>query len=176
MNNKKCLLVIDVQNGMFNLPLEIYNGKIILEKIIRLIEEARLKNGLIVFIQYCGNVNSPFEEGSEGWKIHSKIKLRKGDIILKKRHADSFQDTSLNEILKKNIITDLVICGFVTEGCVDTTIRRAYSLGYGVEAVSDCHSTTDSNILSAEKIVNHHNEVFKIFSEVKKSVEIEIKA
>lgn len=69
-----------------------------------------------------------------------------------------------------------MVCGFVTEGCVDTTIRRAYSLGYNIEVAGDCHSTTDSNILNAEQIIKHHNEVFNIFSTVKNSKEINFKA
>ncbi len=72
-------------------------------------------------------------------------------------------------------IGQIVVCGLVTEGCVDTTIRRAYSLGYKIELADDCHSTTDSNILSAEQIINHHNEVLKIFSEVKRSDNINFK-
>ena len=174
MNNQKCLLVLDVQNGMFNLPLDIYNWEIILENIYSLIEKARSENALIVYTQHCEKENSHFEEGSEGWEIHSKISPKTKDIILSKIHPDSFQGTSLNDILINKKITDLIICGFVTEGCVDTTIRRAYSLGYKVETASDCHSTTDSNVLLAKQIIDHHNEVFKIFSQVKKYQEIKI--
>ena len=172
MNNKKCLLVIDVQKGMFNLPRKLYKSNIILNNITTLIEKARKENAIIIYMQHYGNEDSPFKENSEGWKIHSKILIEKNDLVLKKTHSDSFQDTELDDILKNNSINNLVICGFVTEGCVDTTIRRAKSLGYNLEVVSDGHSTTDSNILRAEQIINHHNEVFKIFSKVKRSKEI----
>ncbi len=73
MNSKKCLLIIDVQNGMFNLPRELYKSDIILNNIISLIEKARKENTLIIFMQHCGNENSFFIEGSEGWKIHPKV-------------------------------------------------------------------------------------------------------
>ena len=172
MNNKKCLLVIDAQNGMFDLPRKLYNGNVILNNIISLIEKSRKENAIIIYMQHYGNENSFFKEGSEGWKIHPKVLPRKNDIVLKKTHSDSFQNTKLDDILKNKKINNLVICGFVTEGCVDTTIRRASSLGYNLEVASNSHSTTDSNILSAEQIINHHNEVFKLFSSVKKSEEI----
>lgn len=175
MTNNKCLLVLDAQNGMFNLPIELYNGEIVLDNIYSLIEKARSEKALIIYMQYYGNENSPFEEGSTGWEIHSKITPKPEDIVLKKEHADSFQGTQLKEILTKNEITNLVICGFVTEGCVDTTVRRAYSLGYSVEVARDCHSTTNSKVLFAEQIIDHHNEVFKIFSRVKNYKEIDIK-
>ena len=172
MNNKKCLLVIDAQNDMFNLPVEMYHGELILENISSLIDKARKGNVLIVYMQHCGNENSFFSEGSEGWEIHSKVTPEQTDIILKKSFSDSFQETKLDEILRSNKVDRLVICGFVTEGCVDTTVRRANSLGYKVEVAGDCHSTTNSSVLKAEQIINHHNEVLKIFSEVKKFEDI----
>ena len=175
MSNKKCLLVIDVQNGMFSLPRKLFNSDAILDNIIFLIEKARKENAIIIYMQHCGNENSPFKEGSKGWKIHPKVLPNENDIVIEKTHPDSFQDTKLNDILKNNNINSIVICGFVTEGCVDTTIRRAGSLGYNLEVAKDCHSTTDSRVLTAEQIINHHNEVFKIFSSVKRSKEITFK-
>ena len=176
MKSKKCLLVIDVQNGMFNLPRELYKGDIILDNIISLVEKARKENVIIIYMQHYGNENSFFSEGSKGWEIHSKVSPKGNDIVIEKTHSDSFQDTKLDEILKNNNIGDLVICGFVTEGCVDTAIRRANSLGYSLEVASNSHSTTDSNVLKAEQIISHHNEIFKIFSKVKKAEEIVFKA
>ncbi len=172
MNSKKCLLVIDAQNDMFNLPVEMYHGELILDNISSLIDKARKENTPIIYMQHCDSENSFFSEGSEGWEIHPKVSPKLNDIVLKKMYSDSFQDTKLDEILKSNKIDRLVICGFVTEGCVDTTIRRAGSLGYNLEVACDCHSTTDSRVLKAEQIINHHNEVFKIFSEVKKAEDI----
>jgi len=56
-------------------------------------------------------------------------------------------------------IKKLVITGLQTEYCVDTTCRRAYSLGYDVVLVKDAHSTWDSGDLSAQQIIDHHNNV-----------------
>lgn len=172
MKNRKCLLVIDVQNGMFNLPRELYKGSSTLENIYSLISKARETKTLIVFMQHSGNENTHFGHGSKNWQIHAKVAPRKNEIIIEKKHPDSFQNTKLDGLLKNSNINNIVICGFVTEGCVDTTVRRAYSLGNKLEVAGDAHSTTDSEILSAEQIINHHNEVFKIFSKVKRADEI----
>lgn len=56
-------------------------------------------------------------------------------------------------------VRKLVITGLQTAYCVDTTCRRAYSLGYETVLVSDGHSTLDSDILKASQIIAHHNEV-----------------
>jgi len=51
-----------------------------------------------------------------------------------------------------------------------------FSLGYDLSVASNSHRTKDSNALKAEQKINHHNEVFRIFSEVKKTEEIDFKA
>jgi nicotinamidase-related amidase len=44
-----------------------------------------------------------------------------------------------------------------TEYCVDTTCRRAYSLGYDIVLVEDGHSTWDTEHLAASQVIAHHN-------------------
>ena len=47
--------------------------------------------------------------------------------------------------------------------CIDTTSRIAISRGYDVTLVSDAHTTTDTEILSAAQIIAHHNYVLDDF-------------
>ncbi len=42
---------------------------------------------------------------------------------------------------------------------MDTTCRRAFSLGYDVTLAADAHGTWDEGGLSAAQIVAHHNEI-----------------
>lgn len=50
-----------------------------------------------------------------------------------------------------------MIAGLMTQYCVDTTCRRAVSLGFDVTLVADAHTTADSDTLQVEQIVAHHN-------------------
>jgi nicotinamidase-related amidase len=172
MSSKKCLLVVDVQNGMFKLSKPLYRSASILIGIKKLIQSARSYNIPIIFIQHCGKEKSIFEKGSTGWKIHPIIAPNESKIIIEKKFSDAFQESNLDTTLKELSVDTIIICGLVTEGCIDTTVRRAYSLGYKIEVASDCHSTTDSKVLNAKQIVDNHNEVFKIFAKVKKADEI----
>jgi nicotinamidase-related amidase len=45
----------------------------------------------------------------------------------------------------------------MTEYCVDTTCRRATSLGYDVMLARDAHLTRDNGVLTAANIIAHHN-------------------
>jgi hypothetical protein len=94
--------------------------------------------------------------------------------VIQKHHPDAFQDTNLQPELESRGIERLVIAGIQTEYCVDTTCRRAYSLGYDVTLVKDAHSTWDTDCLTAPQIIAHHNNVLGgWFVELKEASEIE---
>jgi len=54
-------------------------------------------------------------------------------------------------------IERLVVMGYASEICVDSTVRRAVGLGYEVVLVADGHTTHDKPHLDAERIRQHHN-------------------
>jgi nicotinamidase-related amidase len=63
----------------------------------------------------------------------------------------------------KRGVTNLVVAGGMTEYCVDTTCRRATSLGYDVTLAGDAHLTRDNGVLTAANIIAHHNFVLDDF-------------
>ncbi|QUG42368.1 cysteine hydrolase [Psychrobacillus sp. INOP01] len=169
---KEALLVIDVQNGMFQEGDEVFKGDRLLQNINDLLIRARSMEIAIFYVQHNESVGKPLERGTSGWEIHSSISPNNEDTVIQKTTPDSFFNTSLDEELKKQGIEHLIIVGIQTEVCVDTTCRRAFSMGYKVTLVSDTHSTWDSNELTAEQIINHHNSVLRWFADVYPSKEI----
>jgi nicotinamidase-related amidase len=161
MAGRTALVVIDVQVGMFDTPGQppVPDGEHLLDKITGLIAEAREAGAPVVYVQHCEGPGEPLAEGTEGWEIHPLIAPLDGDVIVKKRTPDSFLDTALGEELGSRNIKGLVLAGMQTEYCVDTTCRRAFSLGYDVTLVKDAHGTWDGDDLSAAQIIAHHNEV-----------------
>ncbi len=65
--------------------------------------------------------------------------------------------------LEKEGVTNLIVAGGMTEYCVDTTCRRATSLGYDVTLAGDAHLTRDNGVLTAANIIAHHNFVLDDF-------------
>ncbi len=51
----------------------------------------------------------------------------------------------------------LIVVGAQSEVCVDTTCRRAFSLGFDVVLPADGHSTWDNDVLTASQIIAHTN-------------------
>lgn len=169
---KKALLVIDVQKGMFLEGNMVYKGDGLLHKISSLIVRARSSKIPILYVQHNAPAGKPLEHGTEGWEIHSDIKPHEEDVIIQKTTPDSFFNTPLEEELKKRGIEHLVISGIQSEVCVDTTCRRAFSMGYKVTVVSDAHSTWDSGSLTAQQIIDHHNLVLRWFADVYPSSDV----
>ena len=65
-----------------------------------------------------------------------------GDIVIEgKRGLDCFASTNIDFILRQRGITDLAIAGFLTNCCVESTMRTAYEKGYGVVTLTDCTAT-----------------------------------
>jgi nicotinamidase-related amidase len=159
MPSDTALLIIDVQLGMFAENEPVYNSGALLATLGDLIARARVAGIPIIYVQHSGGENHPLKPGSPGWPIHLAIAPADGELIVHKRHPDSFQETNLQYELEKRGIKHLIVAGIQTEYCVDTTCRRAYSLGYDVTLVQDAHSTWDTENLKASQIVAHHNQV-----------------
>lgn len=154
------LLVIDMQVGLLeDKDFPIYQSKQLISYVNELISKARAADATIIFVRHTESSRSPLEIHQPGWQISSELTVDENDIIINKYTPDCFHQTSLADDLKERHISNLVIAGLQSEYCIDTTCRRAFTLGYQTTLVSDTHSTCDSNILSAQKIIEHHNQV-----------------
>lgn len=158
MKDPTALLVIDVQLGMFNEAEPVYGAEALLATLRGLIDRAHAAGAPVIYIQHCGLGEHPIRPGQPGWPIHPRIAPAEGDTVVHKNHPDSFQDTNLQATLEAAGIRNLVLCGIQTEYCVDTTCRRAYSLGYDVTLVQDGHTTWDNQSIPATQIIAHTNE------------------
>jgi nicotinamidase-related amidase len=153
---KQALLVIDVQRGLFDKSPRPFDADNVVERINSLIVSARRSHTPVIFIQHESAAN-PLVWNSESWKLERSLEVSAQDQFVRKTTPDSFLKTNLQEILDANNVKQLVICGYATEFCVDTTVRRAAGLGYSVILASDAHTTHDKAHATGEQIRAHHN-------------------
>jgi len=67
---------------------------------------------------------------------------KEGDVIITgKKGLDSFPNTTLEPELKKAGIETVILCGFLTNCCVESTMRTACEKGFHVITVTDCCAT-----------------------------------
>jgi nicotinamidase-related amidase len=103
-----------------------------------------------------------FVKGEWGAEIVDVLAPQEGDLIIEgKRGLDTFATTNLDFILRGHGITTIALCGFLTNCCVESTMRTGYEKGYHVISLSNCVAAT-----SAEE---HNNAIrfdYPLFSEV----------
>ena len=92
-----------------------------------------------------------FKIGSPECIIDPSLAPDEDDKIFLKYTYSCFSHTELETWLKKKRITTLIICGTVTNWCVDSTIREAYHKDYKIVAVADCISSYSHCGLSADE-------------------------
>jgi nicotinamidase-related amidase len=86
---------------------------------------------------------SAFLKGSWGAAIVDSLAPQDGDIIVEgKRGLDTFASTNLDFILRSKGITTIVLGGFLTNCCVESTMRTGYENGYQVITLTDCTAAT----------------------------------
>jgi hypothetical protein len=85
------------------------------------------------------------------------------ESVIHKRSCDAFHDTALQATLAERGITRLIVVGCMTQFCIDTSCRRAVSLGYDVILASDGHMNAGSGRLSFADVIEHHNHVLDGF-------------
>jgi nicotinamidase-related amidase len=160
------LVVIDVQNGILqgNAGAERQAAMdaaldATASRLAALQDEARKAGVPVIVVQHDDppGSRSRLEVGTPGWELRPEIAPKAGDILVRKRACDSFFETDLADRLDERSVSRLVIGGCMTQFCVDTTVRRAVSLGYDVTLIADGHMTADMGALTFGQIIAHHN-------------------
>lgn len=152
---KQALLIIDMQAGLFEPPPA--EATHIIQRINQLAHQARQQHIPVFFIQHESEHSASLCYASAGWQLHPQLITAQTDRHIRKTTPDSFLRTDLLEHLQRQQIEQLLICGYATEFCVDTTVRSAAAHGYSVILVSDAHTTHDKPHASAIQIRQHHN-------------------
>jgi ureidoacrylate peracid hydrolase len=84
-----------------------------------------------------------FVKGEWGAAICDALKPQEGDIVVEgKRGLDAFASTNLDFILRSRGLDQMAVCGFLTNCCVESTMRTGYERGYRVVTIKDCTAAT----------------------------------
>jgi nicotinamidase-related amidase len=87
--------------------------------------------------------SNAFVKGSWGAEIAPELAPEAGDIVVEgKRGLDAFMSTNLDFILRSKGIRNVALGGFLTNCCVESTMRSAYEKGFTVFTLTDCVATT----------------------------------
>jgi len=109
--------------------------------------------------------STAFVKGEWGSAIVDSLAPQEGDVVVEgKRGLDTFATTNLDFILRARGIDTIALGGFLTNCCVESTMRSGYEKGYKVITLSDCVAAT-----SAEEHENAIRFDYPMFSSVMSS-------
>lgn len=152
MCNDKCLIVIDMQVGIFNLGNKVYRKDELIGSIQALVQAARKKQVSIIFTQHENK--SFLKKNTADWEIVQELEPSKTDNIVMKPHPSIFKETRLEQILAELKSKKIYICGLITNGCIKQACIEALERGYDVALFADAHSTNNKN---PEKVIIEWN-------------------
>ncbi|MEU1278865.1 isochorismatase family protein [Streptomyces sp. NPDC005805] len=148
------LVLVDLQVGLLAGENAVPDADALLDRLRPLAEKARALGVPVVHVQD----DDLGDTDSAEWQIDPRLGAADGDLKVRKAECDSFHETDLDEVLRSRGVRHLVVAGLVTELCIDSTCRKAVTLGYDVTLVSDGHSTHAEN-LPVEAIIDHHHRI-----------------
>ncbi len=148
---KAALLVIDMQRFFLDpaSPTFVCGGPAIVGRCRKLIEAFRRAERPVIFTQHVhtsaeldgGMMKLWWEgmvlEGSPEAKIIPELAPRPGEKVIKKHRYSAFYNTDLEIVLRCLGVSDLVICGVMTNLCCETTARDAFMRDYRVFFTAD---------------------------------------
>jgi nicotinamidase-related amidase len=109
-----------------------------------------------------------FLNGEFGADFCDQMKPVPGDLVVKgKSGLCGFASTNLDFLLRQAQTKNVVLAGFLTNCCVESTMRSAYEKGYQVYTLQDCLAATS---LAAQDATLEHN--FGMFSIPTTSVQV----
>jgi nicotinamidase-related amidase len=157
-DTSRALLVIDVQNEYFTGKLPVKHPANSLINILRAMDAAKNAGVPVIVVQHTAPQpdSSVFRKGTPEWELLPEVAGRPHDLLLQKNLPGSFTGTELEPWLRQQGVGTVVISGYMTQMCCDTTARQACHLGFGVEFLSDATGTLDfkneAGAVSAEEL------------------------
>jgi hypothetical protein len=131
------LLVVDAQCGVLGAT---HGRAAVVDTLRQLVDRARAAGVAVVWVRH---EDEQLARGSEAWRIVPELSPIEGEPVVDKRHADAFEDTTLERELGAAGIGHLVVVGGQTDMCVRSTLHGGFVRGYDVTLVADAHTTED---------------------------------
>lgn len=135
------LILIDCQNTYTEGVMELDGVQAALEETAVLLDRARTARIPVIHIQHDDGPGSLYDIAGESGAIADAVAPRGGEPVIVKNYPNSFVNTDLENELKTVGATNLILAGFMTHMCVNSTARGAFNLGFAPTVVAAATAT-----------------------------------
>ena len=135
------LVLIDCQNTYTQGVMELEGVQAALDEAAALLDRARSAGIPIIHVQHSDGPGSLYDIEGESGAIVTRVAPRDGEAVVTKQYPNSFVQTDFDDKLKAVSAGNLVIAGFMTHMCVNSTARGAFNAGYAPTVVAAATAT-----------------------------------
>lgn len=135
------LILVDCQNTYTRGVMELEGVQAALDEAAALLDRARSAGIPVIHIQHDDGPGSLYDISGESGAIVSRVAPRDGEPVVVKNYPNSFVQTPLDDHLKSVGAQNLVVAGFMTHMCINSTARGAFNLGYAPTVVAGATAT-----------------------------------
>ena len=135
------LVIIDAQQTYREGVMQLEGVEPALEECRTLLERFRAADRPVFHIQHDAGPGSPYDVTAPIGQIAAPVPPVNGEAVIVKNFPNSFANTDLDEQLKAAGIENLILVGFMSHMCVNSTARGAFTLGYNPTVVASATAT-----------------------------------
>lgn len=139
--SESTLILIDCQNTYTHGVMELDGVAAALDETAALLDRARSAGIPVIHIQHDDGPGSLYDIAGESGAIAAQVAPRGGEPVIVKNYPNSFVQTDFESELKTVGASNLILTGFMTHMCVNSTARGAFNLGFAPTVVSAATAT-----------------------------------
>ncbi|KAB7786415.1 cysteine hydrolase family protein [Methylorubrum populi] len=137
------LVMVDLQNTYREGVMRLEGVEPALREAAALLARARDAGIPVFHIQHDAGPGSPYDVRAAIGRISDEVAPRGDEPVITKAYPNSFVGTDLQAQLDAAEVKDLVLAGFMTHMCINSTARGAFSLGFRPTVVASATATRD---------------------------------
>lgn len=151
------LIMIDCQNTYRKGVMQLTGVEEALKEAQKLLQMARDLNIPIFHIQHDGGPGSPYDVTTEIGAISDEVAPIAGESVITKNYPNAFVLTDLDTQLKATGVKNIVLAGFMTHMCINSTAHGGFNLGYSPTVVASATATrpleaANGKVISAQQV------------------------
>ena len=135
------LIMVDCQNTYRRGVMQLTNVEPAIIEAQKLLQMARDLKVPVIHIQHDAGVGTPYDVTAEIGAISAEVAPKNGEAVVVKNYPNSFWQTNLEAQLKALGIENVVLAGFMTHVCINSTARGAFNLGFKPTVVASACAT-----------------------------------
>lgn len=139
--SESALILVDAQNTYRTGVMQLSGVEPALDACASLLARARALKVPVIHIQHDAGPGTPYDIRAEIGAIADKVAPAEGEPVVVKNYPNSFVNTDLDARLKALGVKSLVVVGFMTHMCINSTGRGAFNLGYAVTVPANATAT-----------------------------------